>query len=389
MRVIGLMSGTSADGIDAALVEWPDGEAARPFRLRSHVETPFEPDFQARIHRLAAGRVPAPDALRELAALDVALAERFAAAAQRAAEAAGVPIDAVDAIGSHGQTVGHYPESHATLQIGDPSLIAERTGCTVVADFRPRDLAAGGEGAPLAPFFHWAALGEPSEARLILNLGGIANVTWLPRGGRGEDVIAFDVGPANSLMDGVVATLTHGAERFDRGGERARRGRVHEPLLAELIADDFLARRPPKSTGRERYGIAEAEALARRFASVPDDLVATLVEFTAAAVGRAARDFLPGAPERLLVGGGGAKNPAVMAALARHLPGARVEPTEAAGVSSAAMEAMAFSLLARNALLGVPNHLPRCTGSREARVLGEIAIGHSARARSVLRLARV
>jgi anhydro-N-acetylmuramic acid kinase len=299
-----------------------------------------------------------------------------------------VALDAVDAIGSHGQTVGHFPELRATLQIGDPSLIAERTGCTVVADFRPRDVAAGGEGAPLAPFFHWAALGEPREARLVLNLGGIANVTWLPRGGRAEDVIAFDVGPANSLLDGVVATLSGGAERFDRDGARARRGRVIETLLAELLADEFLARRPPKSTGRERYGLAEAEALARRFAAAPDDLVATLVELTAAAVGRAARDFLAGAPERVLVGGGGARNPAVMAALGRHLPGARVEPTEAAGVSSAALEAMAFSLMARNALLGLPNHLPQCTGSAAARVLGEIALGSSPRALSVLRAGR-
>jgi anhydro-N-acetylmuramic acid kinase len=356
--------------------------------LLAHVDVPFTAELQARIHRLAAGRVPAPDALRELGALDVELAERFASAAARAAEAAGVALDAVDAIGSHGQTVGHYPELRATLQIGDPSLIAERTGCTVVADFRPRDVAAGGEGAPLAPFFHWAALGDANESRLVLNLGGIANVTWLPRGGRGEDAVAFDVGPANSLLDGVVAALTGGAERFDRDGARARRGRPNEALLAELLADEFLARRPPKSTGRERYGLAEAEALAKRFANAPDDLVATLVEFSAAAVGRAARDFLGGMPERLLVGGGGARNPATMAALARHLPGARVEPTEAAGVSSAAMEAMAFSLLARNALLGLPNHLPQCTGSRAARVLGEIAIGNTPRARSVLRLAR-
>jgi len=383
MLVIGLMSGTSADGIDAALVEWPANEAARPFRLLAHVECPYEPELQARIHRLAAGRVPDADALRELAALDVALGERFAAAAMRAAEAAAIALTAIDAIGSHGQTVAHHPELRATLQIGDPSLIAERTGCTVVADFRPRDVAAGGEGAPLAPFFHWAALGDPSEARIVLNLGGIANVTWLPRGGSGDDAIAFDVGPANSLVDGVVSTLTAGAERFDRDGARARRGRVIPALLEELLADPFLARRPPKSTGRERYGIAEAEALAKRFARNPDDLVATLVEGTAAAVARAARDFLPESPRRLLVGGGGAKNPAVMSALERHFPGARVEPTEAAGVPAAAAEAMAFSLLARNALLGIPNHLPQCTGASAARVLGEIALGAGRRPPSV------
>jgi anhydro-N-acetylmuramic acid kinase len=376
------MSGTSADGIDAALVEWPDGAAARPFRLLAYVERPFERAFQQRIHRLAAGRVPGAEALRELAALDVALGERFAAAASDAAHAAGVPLAEVDAIGSHGQTVAHHPELHATLQIGDPSLIAERTGVTVVADFRPRDVAAGGEGAPLAPFFHWAALGDPAEGRLVLNLGGIANVSWLPSGGRGEDVIAFDVGPANALVDGVVATLTQGAERFDRDGARALRGRCDEALLGELLADPFLERPPPKSTGRERYGLAEAEQLAARFAGRGDDLIATLVELTAEAVAHAARTHLGDAsPERLLVGGGGARNPAVMRALARRLPGVRVEPTEAVGVPAAAAEAMAFSLLARNTLLGLPNHLPQCTGSRVARVLGEIALGNARRTR--------
>ncbi len=380
------MSGTSADGIDAALVEWPASEEARPFRLAAHVERPFEPELQARIHRLAAGRVPGPEALRELAALDVALGERFAEAARAAADKAGVALDQVDAIGSHGQTVAHHPELRATLQIGDPSVIAERTGCTVVADFRTRDVAAGGEGAPLAPFFHWAALGHPGEARLVLNLGGLANVTWLPRGGRPEDVIAFDVGPANALVDGVVSTVSGGAERFDRDGARARRGRVDDALLRELLADPFLDRPPPKSTGRERYGLAEAEELARRFPGRSDDLVATLVELTAAALARAAREHLGGgAPERLLVGGGGARNPAVMAALARNLPGVRVEPTEAAGVPAAAAEAMAFSLLARNALLGIPNHLPRCTGARSARVLGEICLGSSGRGATPVR----
>src|SRR6185295_16777971 len=214
MRVIGLMSGTSADGVDAALVEWPDGAAARPFRLLAQREDPFPPALQQRIHALAAGRCAPGAALRELAALDVELGDRFAEAAIAVARDAGVEIGAVDAIASHGQTVAHHPELGATLQIGDPSRIAERTGVTTVADFRPRDLAAGGEGAPLAPFFHFAAFADPGEGRVALNLGGIANVTWLPPGGRADDVIAFDVGPANALIDGVIATATRGAERM-------------------------------------------------------------------------------------------------------------------------------------------------------------------------------
>jgi anhydro-N-acetylmuramic acid kinase len=379
VRVIGLMSGTSADAVDAALVEWPEGEAPRPFRLVAYREDPLPAELQDRIHRLAAGRVPPGEALRELAGLDVALGERFAASAAAVAAAAALPLAAVDAVASHGQTVAHHPESHASLQIGDPSVIAERTGCTTVADFRARDLAAGGEGAPLAPFFHFAAFADPGEGRAVLNLGGIANLTWIPRDAGPEDVVAFDVGPANALVDGVVRILSGDRERMDRDGARAARGRVDTGLLARLLDDDFLRRPPPKSTGRERYGSAEAEALAAEWRGAGrsgDDLVATLVAFTAEAVAGACRDWLDGArPERLLVGGGGARNPALMRALAGALPGVAVEPFDAHGVPAASAEAMAFALMGRNALLGLSNHLPRCTGAARAAVLGEIARG--------------
>jgi anhydro-N-acetylmuramic acid kinase len=379
VKVIGLMSGTSADGVDAALVEWPESPAATPFRLLGYRETPFSPALQERIHRLAAGRVAASEALAEFASLDVVLGEQFASAAAGLAASVGVALGAVDAIASHGQTVAHHPERRATLQIGDPSVIAERTGCTTVADFRPRDVAAGGEGAPLAPFFHHAALGHPGEGRVVLNLGGIANITWIGRNATPEDVVAFDVGPANSLIDGVVATLSGGAERMDRGGLRARRGSVAGDLLERLLDDEFLRRRPPKSTGRERYGLAEAERLVEEWMGSgrsADDLVATLVAFSAEAVARATSAFLDGSPiDRVLVGGGGARNPELMRALADRFPGMPVEPFDAAGVPAEAAEAMAFSLMGRNALLGIPNHLPRCTGAREGMVLGEIVPG--------------
>jgi anhydro-N-acetylmuramic acid kinase len=380
--VIGLMSGTSADGVDAALVEWPDGPAAQPFRLLAFEETPLEASLQARIHQLAAGRLPGEKVLAELAGLDVELGERFAAAARAVAARAGVPLERVALIASHGQTVAHHPELRATLQIGDPSVLAERTGCLVVADFRPRDLAAGGEGAPLAPFFHLAAFASPRESRGVLNLGGIANVTWLPAGGAPEDVIAFDVGPANALLDAVAKLASGGRERFDRDGARAARGRAAERLLEELLDDDFLRRPPPKSTGRERYGLAEAEALfarAERTGLSADDLLATLVAFSAEAVARACRDFLPGRVERLIVGGGGARNPAVLAALRARLAGVALDPMDAHGVPAGAAEAMAFALMGRNARLGLPNHLPRCTGAAGPRVLGELVPGTSGR----------
>ncbi len=375
------MSGTSADGVDAALVEWPKGVRERPLRLLAFRQDPFPLALQRRIHDLAAGRVAASEALAELAGLDVELGERFAASAAALAQQAGVALAEIDAIASHGQTVAHHPARHATLQIGDPSVIAERTGCTTVADFRPRDLALGGEGAPLAPFFHHAAFADPSEARAVLNLGGIANLTWLPPGGRADDVIAFDVGPANTLIDGVVRTFSGGREGFDRDGARAARGHPQPDLLARLLDDEFLRRPPPKSTGRERYGLAEAEALALEWSRAgrpADDLVATLVAFSVEAIRGSCRDFLSAAPERLLVGGGGAENPVVMVSLARALAPARVESMDAAGVPARACEAMAFALLGRNALLGRPNHLPRCTGASRAAVLGEITPGRKA-----------
>jgi len=373
------MSGTSADGVDAALVEWPEGEAPKPFKLVAFHQDPFPESLQRRVHELAAGRLPAGSALSELAALDVLLAERFAESAIALAAGAGIPLKEIDAIASHGQTVAHHPELRATLQIGDPSLIAERTGCTTVADFRPRDIAAGGEGAPLTPFFHFAALSDPDENRLVLNLGGIANLTWLPRGGRADDVIAFDVGPANVLIDGVVAIFSEGRESMDRDGARARRGKVDEALLARLLDDEFLRRPPPKSTGRERYGTAQAEALVGEFRSAgraDDDLVATLTAFTAQAIARAQRNFIDGPVERLLVGGGGVENPALMEALEAALPGVPVAAFDEAGVPARAAEAMAFALMGRHALLGIPNHLPRCTGARHAVVLGEISRGN-------------
>lgn len=390
MRVIGLMSGTSADGVDAALVEWPDHEAARPFRLLAYQETPFPGEMQARIHRLAAAELPAAGMLPELVALDVELGEAFAAAAREVCGEAGLALPAIDAIASHGQTIAHHPEHRGTLQIGSASLIAERTGRPVVADFRPRDMAAGGEGAPLAPFFHRAAFSERGETRGVLNLGGIANLTWLPADEDPDGVVAFDVGPANSLIDGVVQRISGGRDRLDRDGVRARRGRVDDALLAEWLDDDYLRRPAPKSTGRERYGTRRVDEVLARWRDVrpggdDDDLLATLVALTTRSIAWACRDLVPAAAERatvldrLLVGGGGAQNPAVMDSLRAELPGVIVEPFDAHGVPAAAAEAMAFSLMGRNTLLGLVNHLPRCTGAAHARVLGLFAPGHTAK----------
>lgn len=386
MLVIGLMSGTSADGIDAALVDWPDTADATPFRLLAHVDAPFSAEFQKRIHLLAGAGLPAVQVLAEVAALDVELGERFAKAALAACDEAGVSVNTVAGIASHGQTIAHHPELHATLQIGDPSVIAERTGCTTIADFRTRDMALGGQGAPLAPFFHLAALGSPTEDRVALNLGGIANITWLPRSQNPDEVVAFDTGPANSLVDGVVAILSDGRERMDRDGARACSGSVDDALLGEMLDDPYLSQLPPKSTGRERYGTEAAQRwveTSKQRGCPANDLVATLVAFTAKSVAHACIELLPRSSavaakiDRLIVGGGGASNPAMLDALRAAMPGATVDRFSDHGVPVQAAEAMAFSLMGRNALLGIPNHLPRCTGASRAGVLGEISPGRA------------
>ena len=378
MYAIGLMSGTSADAIDAALVEWPSGPQVRPFRLLGYREEALPQELSERIHQLAAGQIAAESVLSELAALDAILGERFAAAALAVAREAGVTGEAIDVVASHGQTVAHHPEWGASLQIGNPSIIAARTGCLVVADFRSRDLALGGQGAPLAPFFHHAVMVDPLESRLVLNLGGIANVTWLPAGASSHDVQGFDVGPANVLLDSVVQMASSGQQRMDREGEISKRGRVDAGLLAELLDDEFLRQEPPKSTGRERYGRAQAHhLLADSVEAGRDlpDLLATLVTFTAKAVRGAVRDHLKDPKvDRLLVGGGGARNSAVMAALGTEFLGARVDVLDAVGVPVDAAEAMAFSLMGRNAAQGLVNHLPSCTGASQAAVLGVRAL---------------
>ncbi len=382
MRVVGLMSGTSADGIDAALVEWPDGPEARPFELIAYLERPHPESLQAEIHRLAAGELASDRILAEQIRLDRVLADAFADATLALLEEAGVAHDTIAGIASHGQTIAHHPEHGGSLQIGCPARLAERLARPVIADFRRRDLAMDGEGAPLAPFFHHAVFADATENRGVLNLGGIANLTWLPAGGAPEGVIAFDVGPANSLLDGVISLATDGRERFDRDGARARVGKVIEGWLAELLEDPFLARPPPKSTGREHYGMAEARTWLRRAEREDvalDDLLATLTAFGVRAIAQAwarvaerARSDAAAADARLYVGGGGAQNSFMMASLAEAIPGATVEPMDAGGVPADAAEAMAFSLLGRNALLGIPNQLPQCTGVEQARVLGVI-----------------
>lgn len=363
---LGLMSGTSVDGVDAALVELDE---IRP-RLVMAQTYPYPPALRDALLAVGQGEALPLAALGEL---DTQVGETFAACAAAVMAEAHVTAREVRAIGSHGQTVAHapHPPHPYTLQIGDPNIIAERTRITTVADFRRRDVAAGGQGAPLAPAFHAALFGGGNEPRVVVNIGGIANVTLLPAD---QDVVGFDTGPGNCLMD-AWATQRLG-RAYDAGGEWARSGHVHTGLLDTLLADDYFRRSPPKSTGRDFFqGRWLAERL-KRFTSRIEapDVQATLAELTARTISEAISAALPQA-KRVLVCGGGAYNHHLMERLQAHLACATVTSTAAYGLAPEWVEAVAFAWLAKQTLEGRPGNLPRVTGARRPLVLGAIYPG--------------
>ncbi|HEU4670838.1 MAG TPA: anhydro-N-acetylmuramic acid kinase [Dyella sp.] len=359
---LGLISGTSADGIDAALVSF-DGGAPRLVRGLTH---PWPEELRRQILGVAQGEAAVD--LDMLGRLDVAMGHGFAEAALRVIDEAGVDAERVRAIGSHGQTLRHRPTgAHPfTLQLGDPSVIAERCGIDVVADFRRADVAAGGQGAPLLPAMHAMLLGRPGEARVVLNLGGIANITCL---GADGSVLGFDTGPANGLMDAWCARYRGAA--FDRDGHFASEGCVDEALLQLLLDDPYFALAPPKSTGREHFHLAWLEHRLAGRASTPADVQATLLELSARSVAEAIARHASGT-RRVLACGGGVHNRALMGRLATLLAPAELQSTAAFGVDPDFLEAMAFAWLARQRLLGQPGNLPAVTGARGPRVLGAI-----------------
>jgi anhydro-N-acetylmuramic acid kinase len=364
---IGLVSGTSADAVDAALVEI--GDSADQLRLVAHLEHPLPRELREQLRALESR-----GSLRELLRLDLELGERFADAARAVAERAGVPLAGVEGIGSHGQTVAHYPEPgvQGSLQIASPSVIHARTDRPVVADFRKSDLAVGGQGAPLTPFLHRACLGDPLECRAVLNIGGFTNVTYLPAGG--GRVVAFDPGPGNALLDRAAQWASKGRTSYDDKGRDAARGSVLGDVLEELFDDPYFEAPPPKSTGHEHFGAAFFErardAVLERGGSA-EDLQATLAALTVASVVAAAR-FFPTPPQRWIVYGGGTRNTALMTGLAAALAPAPVETTARYGIPCEALEAMAFALLGWCAARGIAANLPEATGAREAVVLGSL-----------------
>ncbi len=362
---LGLMSGTSVDGIDAGLVRFHgDGAQARPELVFGRTY-PWQETMRARL--VVLGQRAAALPLEAIGELETAIGLAFANAAQMALQDSGFASAAVTAIGAHGQTLAHRPTGALpfTLQLGDANLIAEHTGIAVIADFRRRDVAAGGHGAPLVPAFHAAILRDAGEQRAVLNLGGIANFTLLPAQG---PVRGFDTGPANALLDAWC--LRHTGQPFDAGGAFAAQGHVNTALLARLLGEPWFALPPPKSTGRDQFHLEWVEA-ALTGAEAPADIQATLLALTARSVADALARTQPDT-RRVIVCGGGVHNPVLLAALAEAMPEAVVESSAVHGLDPDFVEAMAFAWLAREHLAGRPGNLPTVTGAAGPRVLGAL-----------------
>jgi anhydro-N-acetylmuramic acid kinase len=374
LRYLGLMSGTSLDGIDAALVEIDDAAGRFGARLEAFLSIPYEGEQRDAI-RAALNGGP-----QELCRLNFQLGEWFAHAARVLMDDVGVAASDLTAVGSHGQTVWHEPPtegaSGSTLQLGEPAAIAERLDVPVVSDFRTRDVAAGGHGAPLVPLVDQLLFSRPDAWRALQNIGGMANVTLVPPEGSGAPVIAFDSGPGVAVIDEVVEIVSGGAERYDDAGRRASAGKTNEDLLVRLLDDEYFRSAPPKSTGRERYGEAYARdvvRLGRELGAGDDDLVATATALTARTIAGA---YVLAGPEPVpgecIVSGGGARNPSLMQMLAEALDPIPVTDLSALGWDPDAKEAAAFAILAHLHLAGRPGNLPSVTGAAGPRVLGKL-----------------
>ena len=373
--VVGLMSGTSADGIDAVLTRITGSGTSTQVEQLGFYFLPFDSDTRRAILEICGGE---HGGTREVCLLGTHLGRLYAQAVQELLRITGT--EKVDLIGNHGQTVYHIPEEmpylnttiRGTLQIGDPSYLAEAFGCPVVSDFRIRDMAAGGLGAPLVPYTEFLLYRSETEDVALQNIGGIRNITLLPAGCALEEVTAFDTGPGNMIMDALVMKITEGAMGYDDGGRLAASGKVIPELLKWMLDDPYLDRQPPKTTGREYYGADYVE----RLLSVGDyslvDVLATATDFTAQTIALSLRRFAPRLPQRLVVAGGGSRNPTLLQFLQNALPEVQVQTQEDLGMDSDAKEAVAFAILANEALFGICNNAPSATGAKHGVVMGRI-----------------
>ncbi len=383
MLVLGLMSGTSADGIDVALARISGAPPHLQAKLLGYTSSKFPAALRKEILRVAEQH---PITARELSQLNFRLGEVFAEAALIACRKFRASPKQVALIGSHGQTIFHQGKpvpyfgraTASTLQIGESSVIAARTGITTVGDFRPADIAQGGQGAPLVPYADYLLYRHEKLGRVSLNLGGIANITIIPASAKPAQILAFDTGPANMLIDALVSHFTHGRKRFDKDARIAQAGRSIPALLNDLMRDPYLKLAPPKSTGREYYGHAYLKkvlAIGKKHRAKPADLIRAATIFTALSVADALNRFvLPKTKiHQLIVSGGGAKNPVLMAQLSAALGAIEILPSSRFGIQEDAKEAFAFALLAYETFHRRPSNLPSATGAHAPTILGKIS----------------
>lgn len=373
--VVGLMSGTSADGIDAVLTRITGSGLSTKVEQLGFYFLPFDTATRQAILDICSGE---SGGTREVCLLGTHLGRLYAQAVRELLKA--THTEKVDLIGSHGQTVYHIPEETAyldtrlrgTLQIGDPSYLAEEFACPVVSDFRIRDMAAGGLGAPLVPYTEFLLYRSETEDVALQNIGGIGNITLLPAGCTLDQVTAFDTGPGNMIMDALVMKLTQGKQHYDDGGRLAASGTVIPELLQWMLEDPYLDRQPPKTTGREYYGAAYVERLLAHAQHPLVDVLATATAFTAQTISLSLRRFAPRLPRRLVIGGGGSRNLTLLRFLQEALPEVTVQTQEDLGMDSDAKEAVAFAILANEALFGSCNNAPSATGADHGVVMGRI-----------------
>lgn len=372
---VGLMSGTSIDGIDAALVRIKGYGKNTDVELVHFITMPFTKQMEQRIMQCMDVHL-SNSAL--ICSMNFELGSLFASAVKTVCKEAGILVEDIDFIGSHGQTIFHLPKQsdgyeRSTLQIGEPAIIAYETGAAVVSNFRTMDMAAGGEGAPLVPYTEYLLYRSETKGRAMQNIGGIGNVTVLPKQGTLEDVYAFDTGPGNMIIDELCKRLK--GVSFDRGGKWASVGKVHEEIVNNWMQMDFFSSQPPKSTGRELFGAQFTDELLRKYRNLPDqDLIATATYFTALSIADAYRRFIfPKTKiDELIVGGGGSYNDTLLRMLQKLLPEISVLTQEDLGFSSEAKEAIAFAILANETLHLQPSNAPKATGANEPVILGSI-----------------
>lgn len=376
MRVAGLMSGTSVDGVDVAIIDIDNEKVS----VRAFDTFPYSAELRRDILQLCGTE---SCNVADVCHLNFVLGEVFAESVLKLCKKSSINLNTVDLIGSHGQTIYHNPKGRhfgkktirSTLQISEPSIIAQRTGITTVADFRPRDMAAGGQGAPLVPFADYFLFRDKRRNRAVQNIGGIANVTSLPAGCLPGDIIAFDTGPGNMIIDGIISTISRGKQKFDHGGQIAAQGTIDKTILDCLLKHPFLGLRPPKSTGREEFGSRYCDALYRKMKkkSIPaEDIIATVTAFTAESIVRAYRNFLPRMPDEVILCGGGAHNSTLVKMLRQGLDKSRILTSDDFGISCDAKEAISFAILAYATIKGEPNNVPGATGATKPLVLGKI-----------------